>query len=62
LEQNNYEVLLIVASLAHHTRFGFAMKPTADINNAMGNEDGDAMTRGGRRYDNKGNEGVLQQP
>ena len=31
LEPNDYEVevLLIVASLAHYTRFGFAMKPTA---------------------------------
>ena len=29
LEPNNYEVLLVVASLAHYTRFGFAMKPTA---------------------------------
>jgi len=29
LEPNDYEVLLIVAGLAHHTRFGFAMKPTA---------------------------------
>jgi hypothetical protein len=29
LEPNNYEVLLVVAGLAHYTRFGFAMKPTA---------------------------------
>ncbi len=29
LEQNDYEVLLVVAGLAHYTRFGFAMKPTA---------------------------------
>ena len=29
LEPNDYEVLLVVASLAHYTRFGFAMKPTA---------------------------------
>ena len=28
-EWNDYEVLLFVASLAHYTRFGFAMKPTA---------------------------------
>jgi hypothetical protein len=29
LEPNDYEVLLVVAGLAHSTRFGFAMKPTA---------------------------------
>jgi len=29
LEPNDYEVLLVVAGLAHNTRFGFAMKPTA---------------------------------
>ena len=29
MEPNDYEVLLIVAGLAHYTRFGFAMKPTA---------------------------------
>jgi len=29
LEPNDYEVLLVVAGLAHHTRFAFAMKPTA---------------------------------
>jgi len=29
LEPNDYEVLLIVADLAHYTRFGFAMKPMA---------------------------------
>jgi len=29
LEPNNYEVLLVVAGLAHYTRFGFAMKPAA---------------------------------
>ena len=29
MEPNNYKVLLVVASLAHFTRFGFAMKPTA---------------------------------
>jgi len=29
LEPNDYEVQLIVAGLAHYTRFGFAMKPTA---------------------------------
>ena len=29
LEPDEYEALLIVASLAHYTRFGFAMKPTA---------------------------------
>ena len=29
LEPNDYEVLLVVAGLAHYTRFGFAMKPTA---------------------------------
>jgi hypothetical protein len=29
LEPNDYEVLLVVTSLLHHTRFGFAMKPTA---------------------------------
>ena len=29
MEPNDYEVLLVVAGLAHYTRFGFAMKPTA---------------------------------
>ncbi len=29
LEPNNYEVLLVVAGLAHYTRFGFAMKLAA---------------------------------
>jgi hypothetical protein len=29
LEPNDYEVLLIIAGLAHYTRFGFAMKPMA---------------------------------
>ena len=29
LEPNDYEVLLVVAGLAHYTRFGFAMKLTA---------------------------------
>ena len=29
LEPNDYEVLLVVAGLAHYTRFGFAMKPAA---------------------------------
>jgi len=29
LDPNDYEVLLVVAGLAHYTRFGFAMKPTA---------------------------------
>ena len=29
LETKDYEVLLVVAGLAHYTRFGFAMKPTA---------------------------------
>ena len=29
LEPNDYEVLLVVAGLAHYTRFGFTMKPTA---------------------------------
>jgi len=29
LEPNDYEVLLVVAGLAHCTRFGIAMKPTA---------------------------------
>ncbi len=29
LEPNDYEVLLVVAGLAHYTRFGFAMKPKA---------------------------------
>ena len=29
LEPNDYEVLLVVAGLAHYTRFGFALKPTA---------------------------------
>jgi hypothetical protein len=29
LDPNDYEVLLIVAGLAHYTRFSFAMKPTA---------------------------------
>ena len=29
MEPKDYEVLLVVASLAHYTRFGFAMKPTA---------------------------------
>ena len=29
LEPNDYEVLLVVAGLAHYTRFGFSMKPTA---------------------------------
>ena len=29
LEPNDYEVLLVVAGLAHYTRFGFAMMPTA---------------------------------
>ena len=29
LELNDYKVLLVVAGLAHYTRFGFAMKPTA---------------------------------
>ena len=29
LERNDYEVLLVVAGMAHYTRFGFAMKPTA---------------------------------
>ncbi len=48
LEPNDYEVLLVVAGLAQYTLFDFAMKPTADIGNKMGNKDGDAMTRGGR--------------
>jgi hypothetical protein len=29
LEPNNYEVLLVIASLALYTRLGFAIKPTA---------------------------------
>ncbi len=29
MEPNNFEVLLVVAGLAHYTRLGFAMKPTA---------------------------------
>ena len=29
LESNDYKVLLVVAGLASHTRFGFAVKPTA---------------------------------
>ena len=29
LEPRDYEVLLVVAGLAHYTRFGFAMKPAA---------------------------------
>ena len=29
LELNDYKVLLVVDGLAHYTRFGFAMKPTA---------------------------------
>jgi hypothetical protein len=29
LDPDKYEALLIVAGLAHFTRFGFAMKPTA---------------------------------
>ena len=29
LEPNDHEVLLVVAGLAHYTRFGFALKPTA---------------------------------
>jgi hypothetical protein len=29
LEPNDNEVLLVVAGLAHYTRFGFAMKPMA---------------------------------
>jgi hypothetical protein len=29
LEPSDYEVLLVVAGLAHYARFGFAMKPTA---------------------------------
>jgi hypothetical protein len=29
LEPNDYEVLLVVAGLAHYTRFGVAMKPKA---------------------------------
>jgi hypothetical protein len=29
LEPKDYEVLLLIAGLAHYTRFGFAMKPTA---------------------------------
>ncbi len=29
MEPDDYEVLLVVAGLAHYTRFGFAMKPTA---------------------------------
>jgi hypothetical protein len=29
LEPNDYEVLLVVAGLAHYTRFGFALKPMA---------------------------------
>jgi hypothetical protein len=29
LEPNKYEVILIIASLASYTRFGFAIKPTA---------------------------------
>ncbi len=28
LDPNDYEVLLVVAGLAHYTRFGFAIKPT----------------------------------
>jgi hypothetical protein len=47
MESNNYKVLLIVAGLAHYTLFGFAMKPTADIDDGMGNKDGDAMMRAG---------------
>jgi hypothetical protein len=48
LEPNDYEMLLVVASLAQYTLFGFAMKPAADISNGMGYKDGDVMTRGGR--------------
>jgi hypothetical protein len=29
MDPNDYEVLFFVASLAHYTRFGFAMKPAA---------------------------------
>jgi hypothetical protein len=29
LDPNEYQALRIVAGLAHYTRFGFAMKPTA---------------------------------
>ncbi len=43
-------MLLLVDGLAlyNYTQFGFAMKPTADIDDGMGKEDGGAMTRGGR--------------
>ncbi len=39
LEPNDYEVLLVVAGLAHYTRFGFAMMPTAWSNNLGGGGD-----------------------
>jgi hypothetical protein len=55
-------LLLVVDGLAHYTRFGFAMKPTAVIGDRMGNKDGDGMTRGRHLDDNDANEGVLQQP
>jgi hypothetical protein len=29
LDPGEYDALLIIAGLAHYTRFGFAMKPTA---------------------------------
>ena len=29
LDPDEYQALLIVAGLAHYTRFGFALKPTA---------------------------------
>ena len=44
----DYEVLLVVAGLAQYTQSGFAMKPSADIGDGMGNKDGDMMTRDGR--------------
>ncbi len=42
LEPDDYEVLLVVAGLAHYTRFGFAMKPTACGDcGGSGNSNGD---------------------
>ncbi len=72
LDPNDYEVLLVVADLAHYTRFGFAMKPTAwskflggggdvniTINHGCGGGDcgGSGNSNGNSNGDGSGNSG-----
>ena len=48
MEPNDYEVLLIVASLVQYTRFGFTMKPTAWRKFLRGGDDENITINHGR--------------